>query len=378
VIVILGTTSPNVPLPEWNLRYSSYWIRRPVYSRGTLALSSDVFLKGRLLPLLANINRETTVVPDRLDMDRGRWLVKVMSWAAKWGDKNHPTDWNPIQNTNSPTFEYKWDYTDRYEYSHEGAPNDRASGTYHLALKTNNRLTIPTSFRDGQLDITIKGTTSVTRGWSNDKDGNSGERKAEVSWAIVISAVTGTSGLTVTVNQHFKPRYESTQEGYIAPEDSFRVDDPLEHLKSGFPTKIPLVKELKSLKTFENAWYSIFPGIKQYKLVNPFFTRKGDLLLELWDKDRDLAPSGADLQLLGDPMIPRPTPAKSRVVSRALVKDSSGSPTPDKRTLPAVAPATAPPVANGKPAAVAKVAAVEAKPKAPPADLFSVPGGTVA
>ena len=103
--MILGTTSPKTPLPDWDLSYSSYWISRPGYSRGTLALSYDVFLKGRLLPLLANINRETTVVPDRLDMDRGRWSVKVKRWVDKWKDEDHPTNWDPITDTDSPAFE---------------------------------------------------------------------------------------------------------------------------------------------------------------------------------------------------------------------------------------------------------------------------------
>jgi len=64
--------------------------------------------------------------------------------------------------------------------------------------------------------------------------------------------------LSVTVTKPFKPREESTQEGYTAPEDSFRVGDPLEILKSGFPSKIPLGEELKSLKTFENVITSVW------------------------------------------------------------------------------------------------------------------------
>jgi len=39
-----------------------------------------------------------------------------------------------------------------------------------LSVKADNRLKFPTSFRDGQLNITIKGTTSVTCEWSGGDD----------------------------------------------------------------------------------------------------------------------------------------------------------------------------------------------------------------
>ena len=98
--MIVGTTSPKKPLHSGVLRYSGYWLHRPGFSLGTLALSADVFLNGRLLPLLANINRATTIVPASLDFDMGNWLVTATTWLEKYKkDKNyriHPTDWELI------------------------------------------------------------------------------------------------------------------------------------------------------------------------------------------------------------------------------------------------------------------------------------------
>lgn len=102
-------TDPKRLLPYKSLRYSGYWMLRPGYSLGTLALSSEVFLKGRLLPLLANINRATTLVPVNLDMDKGHWNISLASWSAKYakdGDvRIHSTEWELIQNKSPHAFE---------------------------------------------------------------------------------------------------------------------------------------------------------------------------------------------------------------------------------------------------------------------------------
>ena len=39
LVAIVGTTSPTEPLHSGVLRYSGYWLRRPGFSLGTLALS---------------------------------------------------------------------------------------------------------------------------------------------------------------------------------------------------------------------------------------------------------------------------------------------------------------------------------------------------
>jgi hypothetical protein len=106
--MILGMTDPKRPLPFKSLRYSSSWTLRPGYSLGTVALSSDVFLNGRLLPLLARINGATTLVPANLAMDKGRWNIRLVSWhknAEEKDDGTYPTDWKPITAKNPHAFE---------------------------------------------------------------------------------------------------------------------------------------------------------------------------------------------------------------------------------------------------------------------------------
>jgi len=317
LIVILGTTNPKTPLPGWSLRYSGYWLSRPGISLGTLALSSDVFLNGRLVPLLASINRVTTLVPSSLDMDRGNWLVSATTWFEKHKKDTdhgvHPTDWELIPSKTPHAFEYKWDHSDEYEYIHEGARGDRSSGTYYLSLKTDNHLTIPTSFRAGQLDIIIKGTSSIALGWS--RADNNAKHHASASWTIIISAITDANGLRIKIDKQFEPNYESRTEGFITSDESHRIRDPLSILKPIFPVAIGLETELKSLKKFENIWYSFYPGLKAYRLANPFFTEKGDLFLELYEHDQ--APvSQTSASASGRPttgrLLSRPSPIKSK------------------------------------------------------------------
>jgi hypothetical protein len=98
--VILGMTDPKKAFPIEGLRHSSHWIRRPGVSLGTLALSSDVFLDGRLVPLLASINGATTFVFTGFGMDMSNWLVSAATWRRMYekdkDDTIFATNWERI------------------------------------------------------------------------------------------------------------------------------------------------------------------------------------------------------------------------------------------------------------------------------------------
>ena len=103
-------TDPERQLPFKSLRYSSGWMLRPGYSLGTVALSSELFLNGRLVPLLASIiNRPTTLLPVSFEIDKGYWSTPLVRWSDKHeADKDHtihPTSWELIPNGNPRAFE---------------------------------------------------------------------------------------------------------------------------------------------------------------------------------------------------------------------------------------------------------------------------------
>ncbi|KAF8313281.1 hypothetical protein DL93DRAFT_1187039 [Clavulina sp. PMI_390] len=87
VVAILGMTDPQRQLPSADLCWSANWLYGSGATLGTLALSKDVFLEGRLLPLLEGVNRATTLVPAKLDMDAGEWLIELTTWKKKYSDK---------------------------------------------------------------------------------------------------------------------------------------------------------------------------------------------------------------------------------------------------------------------------------------------------
>lgn len=91
-------TNPKKQLPSQSLPTDLY-IRRP--SIGSLALSFEAFFNGRLLPHLARINRETTILPENIDVHKGAWTVASTTWRNKHGndkdDKINPTDWEEIR-----------------------------------------------------------------------------------------------------------------------------------------------------------------------------------------------------------------------------------------------------------------------------------------
>ena len=100
MIAVLGMTNPNLPLPSNLLRWSTNWLLGYGSTLGTLALSRDIFLHGRLLPLLEGINRATTLLPASLDMDAGNWLVKLTTWKAKYaGALNRAASWEELPKT---------------------------------------------------------------------------------------------------------------------------------------------------------------------------------------------------------------------------------------------------------------------------------------
>ena len=103
VIVVCGMTRPDASFPATALRWSANWLYNNPSTMGTLALSREIFLEGRLLPLLESINRATTLLPAKLDMDAGDWEVEFTSWEKKYNDSKYATtrlaSWEPLPST---------------------------------------------------------------------------------------------------------------------------------------------------------------------------------------------------------------------------------------------------------------------------------------
>lgn len=100
VIAIFGMTTPELPMPLVELPYSTSWLYRAPVTFGTLALSSNAFLKARLLPLLEYVNRATTVVPAHIDVDGSDLVVDLTTWNEKYReDPTRRAGWEEVAQT---------------------------------------------------------------------------------------------------------------------------------------------------------------------------------------------------------------------------------------------------------------------------------------
>jgi hypothetical protein len=96
-------------------------------------------LEGYFLPLLEQINANTTVVAKFLDFDEGIWNVELGSWATKWesyrskGKKR--CNWTAAPICSETGFlRYHWKNKDEWTYEHEG-DCDSTNGVYSLLCK---------------------------------------------------------------------------------------------------------------------------------------------------------------------------------------------------------------------------------------------------
>jgi hypothetical protein len=112
IIVILGTRGR--PLPASILQWSTSWIAqdRESSAYGTVSVSSDVFLRGKLLPILAEINTCTTVVPCVSGL--AGMKLKLTRWSEhSEREESGDTPFELVtvtENEDSGTLKYSWLY----------------------------------------------------------------------------------------------------------------------------------------------------------------------------------------------------------------------------------------------------------------------------
>lgn len=111
------------PLPQLPLRGAMGWAahQRPAGPFGAISLSSDTFLQARLLPLLFDVNAQTTLLPMFSGVQRDKWKLVLKRWSD---DTNRVADdcalLRAADNGDSAVLKYKWYHFDEYGHKHEG------------------------------------------------------------------------------------------------------------------------------------------------------------------------------------------------------------------------------------------------------------------
>lgn len=141
IIALLGMTGSR-PMPSTRLEYTVDWVPRlrGNLPHGAVMISRYLFLE-RLLKLMAKVNATTTIVPvfpgaeDEGDcvplfsgQEGGQWELALTNWARRYCKKDHSACQWEAKNGSQTAF--KWDHTDKWNYEHEGAFNDKNNGNY--------------------------------------------------------------------------------------------------------------------------------------------------------------------------------------------------------------------------------------------------------
>ncbi|KAF9010257.1 hypothetical protein BDQ17DRAFT_1421498 [Cyathus striatus] len=287
-LVVLGMNNFK-KFPAARLDYSTEWVMKgkKTTSHGTVCISRKVFLEERLLPLLAGVNATTTVVPvfpSSEDASRyvslftghvgAEWGLALTTWASRFSAKQRKAFWELISGAKST---YKWDYTDKWSYEHEGAAGDKNNGIYLVSCQTKNNLHLPTTYGHGIMDIVLSGEIDIALGFKGET--TRWNSKAVSKWSTTLSLISeaGGSGMTVEVKGDTKPKFETLR---VHGDETLDKLIDLKTLHSIVRIDLDqLVSELKG--TFGGVWEHCFPGMQAYSLCNPIFNEKGDILFEL-------------------------------------------------------------------------------------------------
>ncbi|EKM54028.1 uncharacterized protein PHACADRAFT_257609 [Phanerochaete carnosa HHB-10118-sp] len=276
IIIILGMCGGR-PMPASVLQYSTEWVVRAgrFSSYGTAAISGGLFLRERLLRRLSEINTRTTVIPRFSGIERDTWKLKLSCWSdhPERQNENCVFTLDPGSRADG-SLRYFWQHHDKYNYEHRGG-NYIMTGQYSVACITQNYLEIPTTFKHGTMEIKLGGTVSIEVFVNTSSAWRS---SSTAVWQASIAVHSEANGLKVSSvrsqTQFTRPNTEGETYTSLAL-------DPEALLRSVIPSSIDLTEAMEELKIFEQAWYSCYPGMGAYNLVQPVFNSKGDLLFEL-------------------------------------------------------------------------------------------------
>ncbi|KAJ6457917.1 hypothetical protein C8R45DRAFT_560881 [Mycena sanguinolenta] len=273
VILVFGMMGGR-PLPVETISWGHGWViagRTP--SHGTMCLSRQAFLEGKLLAALEVVNRRTTVVPRFPGDHEEEWKVYLTTWDKHHYRKNEQCHWKRVPSNNPGWLEYAWEHRDEWSYEHDGTHN--SAFAYSVLCHTKNQLCIPTIYRPRSLEIILRGE-SVLRLKHNDEGKSNWSKRSSARWSVKMHINTEPRGLRVTVVDKVDPVFDMTE-----AEGQWNIDTH-KLLEEHLPRVVDINEVIQDLKSiFEGAWEYSCAGSKTYTLVSPVFTETGDLIVQL-------------------------------------------------------------------------------------------------
>ncbi|KAJ7337547.1 hypothetical protein DFH08DRAFT_939037 [Mycena albidolilacea] len=270
VIMVVGMTRGR-PLPTQIISWGCGWVG-PSRSHGTVCLSRESFLEGKLLATLELVNRRTTVVPRFPRENEQEWEVYLTTWDHHQYRKNKRCNWQRVEKTTPGWLEYAWNHRDEWSYEHEGTREEASA--FSVLCQTRNQLLIPTSYSPRSMEIILRGEALLRLKGKEDKE--NWNKQSSAKWSVKLHVNSGPSGLRVAIVEEVHPVFDKTvSEGKW-------VTDTQALLEAHLPRIVDIKEVVQELKqVFEGAWQYSFAASKSYSLVGPTFTQNGDLIVQL-------------------------------------------------------------------------------------------------
>ncbi|KAI0700948.1 hypothetical protein BC835DRAFT_323570 [Cytidiella melzeri] len=275
VIVILGMTAgrpmpPAAKIADWMVR-----LGRTLHC-GAVCLSRNIFLNPTVLRLFASVNASTTLIPFFTGVNGPNWGLRLVPWSKDEDRKNQSSDFKLEEDLDlAGGLRYKWQHQARWTYEQLGS-SWSSQQKYIAYCNTENRLVIPTTFKQGVLEIRMEGRVKLHIGYGVEEPDHWTADSA-VSWSSSLFVHTHRGSLYVSVDST-PPVYEQV---VIKGNPIARGCNPEELLKKHFPYTPDLADVAAEFHQFEAPWKSSYPGDDAFNLTQPAFNRCGDLLFEL-------------------------------------------------------------------------------------------------
>ncbi|KAF5375463.1 hypothetical protein D9757_009960 [Collybiopsis confluens] len=287
-MIIFYTPDPSTPGP--------FGHPSPHPPHGTLLLSRDRFLGTYILKPLAQINARTTILCSFKGVERDNWHVSLETWDKQ--RLHDDCEWELVENRGG-SLQYQWENSEEWQYDAHG--RGIAAGTYTVNVKTQNRLSIPTTNHLGLLVMQLEGESSVLMQYEFEHERHwYGEVKA--TWKVPIQLVSEPgSGLAIKSDKQIRVSFEKNSQDH--PEKAFdvgkaaleRVD---ERFRAAFSSSVNIAEIISGVnENFSGIYQGLSLPHSDLVLTNPIFTDNGDLLLHLDVKTPDRENGGRDTPL---------------------------------------------------------------------------------
>ncbi|KAJ6464047.1 hypothetical protein C8R45DRAFT_1220135 [Mycena sanguinolenta] len=275
VLMIVGMMGGRPLPPTETISWGHGWvIPGKTLSHGTMCLSREAFLEGKLLAALEVVNRRTTVVPRFPGEHEEEWKVHLTTWDNHRYRKNELCNWKRVPSSNPSWLEYAWEHRDDWTYEHDSTRNKAFA--FSVLCHTKNQLCVPTTYRPRSMEIIVRGESVLRLKRKDDKENSNWSKRSSAKWSVKIHVNSEPSGLRVTVVDQVHPVFDATESEGKWDIDTHKL------LEQHLPRIVDIGEIVQDLKRiFEGAWTYSCAGSKTYSLVSPVFTQNGDLIAQL-------------------------------------------------------------------------------------------------